>query len=253
MPDTTRPAIVFIHGMWCGPEVFTPYAGFFRQLGYECHTPALRYHDRSDNLSAALGQTSLLDYAADLEDFIRSLPGKPVVIGHSMGGLLAQMLCARDLVQKAVLLCPAAPAGIHALTPSVVRSFAGVMLHWGFWKKPNRLSEAAARYALFNRMPAQAAQQAYRQMRYESGRAAFETGFWLIDRHHASAVDAGRVKQPLLLISGAEDHITPASVQRRIARRYPQTEYRCYAAHAHWLIAEPGWESIAQDIADWLA
>lgn len=252
MTDQQQTPIVFIHGMWCGPQVFDQYAGYFRQLGYPVHVPALRHHEQRDNQSDALGRTSLLDYAADLETFIRTLPQKPILIGHSMGGLLAQMLCARGLAARAVLLCPAAPAGVHALTPSVVRSFLGVMSRWGFWKNPNKLSPAAARYALFNRLPEAMAEDAYQQMRYESGRAAFETGFWLLDSGHASRLDTASVQQPLLVISGEDDHITPAAINRKTAALYPQAQYRSYAQHAHWLIGEPGWEVIAADIAQWL-
>lgn len=250
--EEPRPPIVFIHGMWCGPEVFEPYRQFFTERGYHCHLPALRLHDIQNNESTALGRLSLLDYAADLEAFIRTLPQQPILIGHSMGGLLAQILCARQLAASAVLVCPASPAGVHGLTASVVRSFLGVMTRWGFWKKPNKLSPAAARYALFNRLPDDAAQDAYQQMRYESGRAAFEIGFWLLDRNKASQVDNRKVRQPMLVISGADDHITPAAINKKVANRYDQAEYRCYPNHAHWLIAEPGWQTIAADIAEWL-
>lgn len=252
MHSNTPTDIVFIHGMWCTPAALAPLAEFFRARGYRCHLPALRFHDQTQPPAAALGTTSLLDYAADLEALIRSLPQPPVLIGHSMGGLLAQILCARGLARQAVLLAPASPAGIHALSPSVIRSFAGVMARWGFWKKPNRLSPAAARYALFNGLPAAQADAAIEAMCYESGRAAFEIGFWLLDARHASTVDAAAVTQPLLVISGAQDHITPTAVHKRIAARYAQAEYRCYAGHAHWLMAEPGWEKIAGDIAGWL-
>lgn len=252
MTEQRRSPIVFIHGMWCGPEVFQPYADYFTSLGYECHVPALRGHESMQQSLDSLGTTSITDYANDLETFIRTLPEKPILIGHSMGGLLVQMLCARDLVDKAVLLCPASPAGIHALTPSVVRSFFGVMARWGFWRKANKLSPAAARYALFNKLSGQAAQDAYLQMRYESGRAAFEIGFWLIDPNKATVVNPAHVTQPMLVISGENDHITPASVNKKVAARYRYAEYRSYPNHAHWLISEPGWENIAQDVAAWL-
>ena len=246
-----RPPIVFIHGMWCGPEVFDHYRDFFAAEGFTCYAPPLRHHDKADNRDELPGTIGLLDYARDLELFIRTLPAKPILIGHSMGGLLVQMLCARGLAEKAVLLCPASPAGIHALTLSVVRSFFAVMSRWGFWKKPNKLSPAAAKYALFNQMPQEQIPAAMAAMRYESGRAAAEIGFWLVDPGKASAVNAELVTLPMLVVSGLNDRITPAKVHRKIAARYG-AEYRGYPHHAHWLIAEPGWEKIAQDILHWL-
>lgn len=252
MTDSARPPIVFIHGMWCSPEVFDPYRKFFTDLGYECHVPPLRHHAEQKQPLEAVGRLSILDYANDLEAFIRTLPQKPIIIGHSMGGLLAQVLCARDLVDKAVLLCPASPAGIHALKPSVLKTFIGVMARWAFWRKPQKLSPATARYALFNRLSGQTAQDAYLQMRYESGRAAFEIGMWLIDPNKATRVNPAEVTQPLLVVSGEDDRITPASINKKVAARYRHAEYRCYPKHAHWLISEPGWEVIARDVADWL-
>ena len=73
----------------------------------------------------ALGVTSLLDYTADLEGELRALPERPVVIGHSMGGLIALMLCARGLARAGVLLTPAAPASVIAIRPSNLACFGG--------------------------------------------------------------------------------------------------------------------------------
>jgi len=75
-----------------------------------------------------LGTTSLLDYAEDIENEIRKLDAKPIIMGHSMGGLLAQILGSRGLARALVLLTPAAPAGIRSLTPSVMRSFLRIQL-----------------------------------------------------------------------------------------------------------------------------
>jgi pimeloyl-ACP methyl ester carboxylesterase len=61
------------------------------------------------------------------------------------------------------------------------------------------------------------------------------------------------VTQPTLVVGAAEDRITPVSIVRRVARRYPQATYREFPAHAHWVLGEPGWEQIATFCAEWLA
>lgn len=247
--------IVMIHGMWCRPWVWDNFRSTFEGRGFACHTPTLRYHDMAPDQSPdpRLGTTSLLDYANDLELLIRELNDRPIVMGHSMGGLLAQMLGARGLARALVLLTPASPAGINALAFSVVKSFWGVLTSWGWWRKPHRLSFNAAVYALLHLLGPGERKAAYDRLVYESGRAAFEIGYWYIDPRKATRIDAARVTCPVLVISGAEDRITPAAVGRKVARKYQAVStYRVYENHAHWVMSETGWENIATDIADWL-
>ncbi len=103
--------IVMIHGMFGGGWYWDNYKGFFEKRKFQCHTPTLRFHDvdPEDKPCSDLGTTSLLDYAQDLEDYIGELDERPILIGHSMGGLLAQILGARGLAMGLVLLTPAPP------------------------------------------------------------------------------------------------------------------------------------------------
>ncbi len=110
---------------------------------------------------ACLGTTSLLDYAEVLDGEIKQLRDKPIVMGHSMGGLLAQMLGARGLAEALVLLTPASPAGIVAITPSVIRSFWSIQTKWGWWRKPTRQTFAEAAYSLLHLLPETEQKQAY--------------------------------------------------------------------------------------------
>jgi len=95
--------------------------------------------------------------------------------------------------------------------------------------------------------------RAYEQFVYESGRAACEIGYWMFDSRHASRVDSAAVRCPVLVVSGAEDRITPAAIVRKVAKKYePVSTYREFPRHAHWLMAEPGWEEAAEYVAQWL-
>ena len=111
--------IVMIHGMWGTGSHWENFKGFFEGKGYQCVVPTLRFHDMHPNAvpDPRLGTTSLLDYEADLEELIRGLYEMPVLMGFSMGGLLAQILGSRGLARALVLLSPAPPYGINALTP----------------------------------------------------------------------------------------------------------------------------------------
>jgi pimeloyl-ACP methyl ester carboxylesterase len=248
-------SIVMIHGMWGGPWNWENFKPFFAAKGYQCHTPALRHHDvdPKDEPHPGLGNTSLLDYAMDLEAYIRALEEKPFLMGHSMGGLLAQILGARGLGEALVLLTPASPSGINALKFSVIRSFWSVLTKWGFWRNPHRLSFEAAVYAMLHLLPEEEQKIAYEKLVYESGLAATEIGFWLFDSKGAARVDESRITCPVLVVSGSEDRITPSAIGKKITDKYGSVAtYKEFENHAHWVLGEPGWEEIAEFVSDWL-
>ena len=247
--------IVMIHGMYGGAWYWENYKNYLEQKGFACQTPTLRYHDidPGDTPDPELGTTGLKDYARDLEEYIRNLDRKPFLMGHSMGGLLAQILGARGLAKGLVLLTPASPSGIHALKYSVIKSFWSVLTKWGFWRKPNRLPFEAAVYSMLHLLPADEQKAVYDRCVYESGRAAAEIGFWLFDFKGGSKVDQTHVTCPVLVIAGAQDRITPVSVVRKVALKYkPVSTYKEFENHAHWVVSEPGWEKIVEYAADWM-
>ena len=250
-------SIFMIHGMWCGPWVWDNYMDFFRGREFECRAPTLRYHDTDtkDGDGEKLGKVSLLDYAEDLEGELKTYKEPPVVIGHSMGGLLAQILAARGLAKAAVLLTPAAPNGVRSLTPSVVRCFLGVMGK-SLRQKPMKLTYEKADYAMMEYLPEKQKKEIYAKLVHESGRAAREIGFRWMCAKWALASTVKSISCPLLVIAGKDDRITPASVVEKIAGKYEkqakQLKYNVYEKHAHWIIGEPGWENIAGDVHDWL-
>ena len=251
MTDT----IFMIHGMWGGPWYWANYRSMFEQEGYRCVAATLLYHDTDPQGTPdpRLGTTSLLDYADALEREIKQLGVKPIVMGHSMGGLLAQILAERGLVKAAVLIAPAAPAGVMALKPSVIKSFWSVQTQWGFWRKPMRQTFSEAAYSMLHLLPEKEQKESYDKFVYESGRAAFELGYWLIDSKSASKVNAAKVTCPVLVVAGAEDRITPASVVRQVAKKYNAvSSYKEFESHAHWMVAEPRWQEVAEYISDWL-
>ncbi len=247
--------IFMIHGVSGTSEDWNNFRPFFGARGYRCIATNLPYHDINarDQPSPRLGTMSLLDYAHALEQEIANLGDKPIIMGHSMGGLLAQMLGARGLAEALVLLTPAAPAGIFALTPSVIRSFLSAPAQWAFWKKPVRQTFAEVVYSTLNLVPENEWEENYRKFVYESGRALFEMGCWFLDPRNATRVDASRVTCPMLVIGATQDRTVPAPVVRRIAKKYQTVAtYREFANHAHWVLGEPGWEEIAGCVADWL-
>lgn len=251
MADT----IFMIHGMWGTSADWDNFRGFFEAKGYHCVAPTLPYHDMDPGgiPDPRLGTVSLLDYAEALERQLCQLGSRPILMGHSMGGLLAQILGARGLAKSLVLLAPASPAGILAITPSVVRSFWSVQTMWAFWKKPMRQTFEEAAYSMMHLLPEDEQRENYSKFVFESGRVACEIGYWFFDPRRAARVDEAGLICPMLVIGAKHDRITPASVVRRIARKYEAVAtYKEFEDHAHWLLAEPSWEQVAEYVGGWL-
>ena len=245
---------VFIHGMWGTPEVWRNWRAFAEARGWQTMAPALRYHDAPPLAPpAALATTSLLDYVADLEKSLHALPHKPVVVGHSMGGLIALLLCARGLARAGVLLTPAPPASVVALRPSNLLAFLRIQTTWGWWRKSHRATLAEALSHTFNTTDRHLATELHATFVHDSGRALFEIALPWLDGGKAAHVDPADVTVPLLFVAAEKDKLTPPGVVRRAAARFPgRSTYRAYAGQGHWVPGQPGWEQIATDAFAWL-
>lgn len=250
-----RKTILMIHGMWVGAWCWDNYRAFFEKQGYRVIAPDLPYHGagiRKPN--PKLATASMHDYLHFLINEINKLDEPPIVIGHSLGGLLAQMLAARGLLEKAVLLTPAAPSGIITLRPSVLKIFAPIMLVPNFWKKAFPATYPLAKYAILNNIhDEKQAKAIFDKIGFESGRVLFEVGFWAMDKQQTTKINAQDIQCPMLVMSASDDHIMPASVVFDVWHKYRHcAEYRLLYNHAHWLIAEDGWEKVAEEILAWI-
>jgi len=245
--------VFMIHGMWGTGDQWSNYRALFEAKGYEVVTPTLRHHVVGQQPNPALGAMSLEDYTNDLEREIKALPRTPVIMGHSMGALLAQKLCARGLGKAGIFLTPAAPRGIVALTPSVIKSFRRIMMTWGFWRKPTFPTFEEAWYSVYNLLPEAEARTEHGRLSHESGRAVFEIGFALLDAARAAEVDADKMQCPVLVIGAGKDRITPASVIRKIAAKYKgNSDYKEFPNHAHWVLGGAAWEDVAGHCLEWI-
>lgn len=244
--------VMLIHGMWSRPQVWENFRHFFEARGYRVLTPTLRHHDIEPWMrpDPALATTSLVDYADDLETEIVRLDEKPFVIGHSMGGTLAQMLAARGLIGGATLLATAHCAPVFALPPSLVTIFLREIMLTPFWRRTFLPSYKAMRGLVLNGLNESDARNLYASLIAESGRSFFELAFWYLDRRRAALIDPARVACPLLLLTGVDDRLTPLSTARRTAEHYGRkARLEALSGHAHWLPGEPGWERIAERTA----
>ena len=237
-----RPPILFVHGMFGGAWYFERYQRFFAARGYESHAINLRGHHDSRTV-ADLGRVSLADYVEDAQTVARHL-GQPIVIGHSMGGLIAQKLAEADAVAAAVLVAAAPPRWITPATPLLLRK--QLKHSWRILRqKPVSGAPEDHLELSLNRLPPDEAVVALSRLVPESGRAAFELSLSTV------AVDPRRIRCPMLGVVGLDDRFIVPRVMRSIARKYDMRLVEL-PGYAHFIITEPGWEKPAGIIADWL-
>ena len=248
--------VVFIHGIFGNGNrgYWENYRSLFESAGYVCHTPTLPGHDVSpaDPVDPLLGKLGLKDYVQSLEALIETLPERPILVGHSLGGLLAQILASRGLVSAAVLITPAPPAGIVDFSFSQIKCSLPTFMTWRFWEKPFRFNFETHVYGAMNRMPPDSHRQLFEELVHESGKVLMEISLWPFFIDRPSAVDEKTVTCPILVIGAGKDRLVPISTARKVARKYGQSNYREYVNHAHWIIGEPGWEHVAKEIIEWV-
>jgi len=246
--------VVLIHGMWCTGGDWDRVRELMEPRGYRCHAPTLPAHEPTADQPLRVGDKSLRDYLAYLEDYIRAqnFPSPPILIGHSMGGLLAQQLAARIPTFALVLLTPLAPWGVNTVGIGNLGAAAAVLGRWSFWNRPHKLSrENAAAYA-FNGLSADRQKKCFERMVHESGRVAYESGLWWADWSRASAVDAQAVRCPVYIVSCGADRLTPGVTARKVAGLYPQAAHRHYPERGHWVIDDNETEEMIHGICGWL-
>ncbi len=248
-----RPPVLMLHGAFCGGWAFDAFRGPFESTGFAVHAPTLRHHEPNANLKK-LASTSLTDYAGDLLGQVDELAEPPILIGHSLGGLLAQMIAARRPVRAAVLIAPCAPWGVLPTTFFEMASAQTLLLAGDYWNTVLKPDYGVAAAHSLDRLPRAERKAVFDRFVPESGLATFEILSWGLDVRRASHVLARKVTCPLLCLSGSEDKINPASTVRRVAERYEgRAVFEELDGFSHWPIGEPGWETVAARAISWLA
>ncbi len=249
------PPLVFVHGMWSTPATFTRLRARLEAEGHVTHAPVLPWHDRDAGLPpcAELGRVTIEDYANFLVAEIDKLAAPPVIIGHSMGGLLAQIVAARVPHAGVVLLSTAATATTASLALSTVRSVAKVVTRWGWWNEPTMVDPDQARWGIYNGVPNDIADAEIAQLVWDSGRVLAEMTLPSLSATGATRVNYARLGQPALVIVGTEDRITVPAISRATARALTGTvDYHEIAGSGHWLFWGATELRVGALIGDWL-
>ena len=245
--------IVMIHGANEGGWVFDQFKAAFEELGWTCHAPDLIDHGLSaDKKGATLVGVGMTDYLNELEAFLKTVTPQPVLLGHSMGGVLAPQLAAKGLARAIVLVSPAPRAGILPQTDSEKRFGQDLMSLGAFWKTVINPDFDLARVLSLNCIPEAEQRAVFDKFGPESGRAFFELFFWMFDQTGATKVDTAPITWPVLCVEGADDKLVSPATARATADGYPGATFWELQGHGHMLVLEPGADEVARRIAAWL-
>jgi pimeloyl-ACP methyl ester carboxylesterase len=228
--------------MFGGAWQFDGWLPLLADRGYEAHALNLRGHHGSRPV-ADLGRVSVRDFVDDALEVARTL-SEPVVLGHSMGGLIAQKMAEAGAVRAAVLLCAASPRWILATSPTLIgRQLKHLPDILG--SRPIHPDRSDADWLMFNRTPAAEADAIFERLVPESGMAGREMTFGAV------AVDQRRVRCPIFSVTSSEDRFVVPRIARALANKYAAEQFVAYG-NAHLVISEPGWEKVAARVLDWL-
>lgn len=260
--NSTRNPIVFVHGLWLHGESWNKWIEFFRANGYEAvaaswpgdakSTEATR---RNADAVAGFGVSEIADHIAGQ---LKAFKQKPILIGHSFGGLLVQNLLGRDLAAAAIAIDPAPIKGVPELPLSALKSSFPVLGNPFNFKRAVSLTEPQFRFGFTNAVPEQEARELFAKYAMPApGRPLFQAATATFNPNSATRVNVGNASRgPLLLISGAEDNTVPPVLVRSTLKAYRKspalTELKEFPGRGHSLTIDSGWRELAEYSLTWL-
>ncbi len=252
----TRPqTIIMVHGAFCGGWVFDSFRAPFGQAGLRVITPDLRGHGAQESTGDVAG-VSMADFAADIAEMCRRRAAEdgapPILLGHSMGGLVAQMTASRAPVASLVLLAPSAPWGVFGSSLEEAVTAAALPLVAPTPFSPVEPDLRLLKAFSLDRLPSGEREAVARRTRPESARAILETLTWWLDPLMTTRTEALPAALDVLVISGAHDRVHSPATVRTVASRL-HADYLEMDRMSHWLPGEPGWRNVADAVLKWLA
>ncbi|HET9250751.1 MAG TPA: alpha/beta hydrolase [Candidatus Eisenbacteria bacterium] len=250
------PTIVLVHGNFVTKRSWDGWVRRYEAKGHRCL--AIEYPLRDEPVEVlrkrhpdpATGRLTLGEVLEHHLKILRALPEKPIVMGHSFGGFLTQLLVQRDVAAAAVAIDSVPPAGVPPIQLSALRSLWPVFNPLKPRTEPYLMSFKEFQYAFVHTLPLDEQRRAYDKEVVPESRVLASGALSPLGR-----VDFQRDRAPLLFIAGEVDHIMPARLNRTNYERYRSspaiTEFKEFPGRTHYLIAEPRWEEVADFALDW--
>jgi pimeloyl-ACP methyl ester carboxylesterase len=260
MKKINTKSIVFITGAFVTHHGWDPWRSYFESKGYKTVAPPWPFKDgepaelRAKHPLGNPGLASLtLSKLTDAYvDVIKGMSEKPIAIGHSLGGMMAQIILNRGLLEAAVAIHPAPPQGIIPYEFSFLKGGGKALGVFTSLQKTYLMSFADFQYAFVNGMSLDEQKRAYEANAIPESKTVTRGGLT-----KQAAVDWKKAHAPLLITSGSNDNIIPASMNHRNFTKYPQdgsvTEYKEFPGRNHYVLGQSTWKEDADFILDWLA
>jgi len=261
-PSAKTP-VFFIHGLWLHRESWNKWIAFFRERGYAASAASwpgdsattAESREHADAL-AGYGVAEIAEYIAKQ---IEALPTKPIIIGHSFGGLLVQNLLGRDYAAAGIAIDSATPKGVSDLPYSALKSAFPVLSNPFNFNRAVPLTEAEFRFGFANAVSESEANELYATYAMPGpGRPIFQVATASLNPHPATEVNiANATRGPLLLIAGEKDNTVPTVMVESTLKLYHKlssavTEFKEFPNRGHSLVLDSGWREIAEYSLSWL-
>jgi pimeloyl-ACP methyl ester carboxylesterase len=249
-------SIVFIHGLFMNPDSWSEWVRFFTDKGFTCYFPAYPYHfgnpaQLRKHVDPALGTLTFGKVISSLSVFIEKLPEKPILVGHSMGGLAVQKLIEMGKGVAGVCIDSAPPAGIFSFKWSFLKANLSTInplkgdsdslpsVKWYQYAFCNTMSLEETKIE-FDKFVVPESRNIPRSSTKKEGR-----------------IDFNKPHQPLLFIAGEKDHIIPPSLNRKNFNAYKDRNshrsFREFKDRTHYICGQENWQEVAGFIEEWIS
>lgn len=252
---STATPVVFVHGLWLLPSSWQRWAELFEASGYVALTPG--WPDDPQTVAEAKARPEVfagksIGEIADYEEgIIRRLDRKPIVIGHSFGGLLTQILAGRGLAAASVAISPAPFRGVLPLPFSALRSASPALRNPANWNRAVPLTLEQFRYGFANAVSEAEAQELYATFAVPAaGAPLFQAATANFNPWTEAKVDTGNPDRgPLLILHGGKDHTVPPAIAHASFKQQQHnpgvTEILEIPGHGHALTIDNAWREVA--------
>ena len=254
--------VVFVHGLWLLPSSWDRWAAFFEAAGYVALTPG--WPDDPETATEANAHPKVLAHKTigqvtdHFDLIIRNLTKKPAIVGHSFGGLLAQILAGRGLSAATVALAPAPFRGVLPLPFSSLKSAWPVLGNPANRNRAIPLTYDQFRYGFANAVSEEEARELYQNFAVPAaGAPLFQAATanlnpWTEAKVNTDTPDRG----PLLIISGEKDHTVPWAIAHASFKQQHDnvgvTEIVVAPNRGHVVTIDSGWQEVASMARDFI-